>query len=77
MSPTMSFISQEPNIGDPSLHWADFKHPKLRRFPGSSNLELQNHYLGGGVDGFVFKAEIGEQHPVAVKIVRFCTSVIG
>ncbi|KAB5576235.1 hypothetical protein GE09DRAFT_619468 [Coniochaeta sp. 2T2.1] len=69
MSPTVSFISDQPNIGDPSLHWADFETPKLRRFPHSNNpcLELPNNYLGGGVDGFVFKAEI-DGHPVAVKI---------
>jgi len=61
--------SHQPNIGDPSLHWAAFEHPKLRRFPHPSKLELQPKYLGGGEDGFVFKAEINE-HPVAVKIVR-------
>ncbi|OIW22697.1 hypothetical protein CONLIGDRAFT_587014 [Coniochaeta ligniaria NRRL 30616] len=67
MSSTIPFVSQEPNVGDPPLGWENFLHPKLRRFPGSSEFELEL-YLGGGVDGFVFKAKVDEQHTVAVKI---------
>ncbi|KAH8909999.1 hypothetical protein BR93DRAFT_445142 [Coniochaeta sp. PMI_546] len=68
MSPTLPFLSEQPNIGDPSLRWADFEHAKLRRFPSEYDFQLQNHYLGGGIDGFVFKAKINGQPTAAVKI---------
>lgn len=70
MSSTIPFISRQAKVGDAPLHWAAFENPKLRRFPGSSDFQLED-YLGGGEDGFVFKAHIEEQGPVAVKIVGF------
>lgn len=65
------FRSQEPLSGAPSLLWEDFKRPRLRRFPEPvDNLKL-GRYLGGGVDGLVFKARVrGRTEPLAVKIVR-------
>lgn len=65
---TIPFVSKQPKVGDPPLRWAAFENPKLRRFPGPSDFQLED-YLGGGEDGFVFKAHIEEQGPVAVKVV--------
>lgn len=68
MSSTIPFISKQPKVGDPPLHWVAFENPKLRQFPGLSDFQLED-YLGGGEDGFVFKAYVEEQGPVAVKVV--------
>lgn len=69
MASTLPFISQSLKTGDPPLSWTDFKKPKLRKFAGPTDFQLQE-YLGGGEDGSVFKAFIQHQ-PVAVKIVGF------
>ena len=67
------FTSQEPLCGKPPLLWDDFRRPRLRRFPESvDNLRL-GRYLGCGIDGLVFKAQVrGQTEPLAVKIVRRC-----
>ncbi len=71
MSSTLSFVSQEPKVGDPPDRcWEGFKNPKLQQFPGSSDNFQWKKYLGGGTDGFVFEVHIDER-PVAVKIVGF------
>ena len=67
--PSLSFLSQEPKVGDPPLEWDDFKRPRLRRFPRSRNdIELQR-FLGRGEDGITIKAQIKGGEAVAVKIV--------
>jgi hypothetical protein len=73
MSSERYFTSQEPLSGEPSLLWHHFRRPRLRRFPDSAdNLKL-GRYLGGGIDGFVFKARVrGQTESLAVKIVSEC-----
>jgi len=69
---TLPFISPHPKVGDPpQLGWEDFQKPQLRRFPGSSHDFQWQEYLGGGEDGFVFKASIDGRGSVALKIVSF------
>lgn len=70
MKSSLPFISSEPKVGDPPLEWADFKSPKLRRFPGAQDhIELQR-FLGRGEEGIVIKAQVeGQEDPVAIKIV--------
>ncbi|KPM35936.1 hypothetical protein AK830_g10644 [Neonectria ditissima] len=66
---TLPFTSPLPKVGDPSLDWEEFKHPKLRRFPRHSDINL-GRFIGRGVDGLVIKARLrGSEDCVAVKIV--------
>lgn len=76
---TKSSASSEPEIGPP-FPWKDFKNPKLQRYVESGGFQLRDRliageeppeYLGGGVDGFVFKVNVDEKSPVAVKIVGY------
>ena len=56
-------------IGAPSTTWRDFADAKLRRFPRYETEIKWLGYLGHGREGIVFKAIIGNGHPVAVKVV--------
>jgi hypothetical protein len=71
MASEHSFTSYQPHSGAPSLLWETFKCPRLRRFPESVDSLKLGSYLGGGIDGLVFKArERGRTGPLAVKIVN-------
>lgn len=65
-----SFASFEPKKGPPSLSWESFKHPQLRRFPGSFTTH-KLRCVGDGVDGIVFKTKTDGGDTVAMKIVRY------
>ncbi|KAL7922244.1 hypothetical protein ACQKWADRAFT_83311 [Trichoderma austrokoningii] len=62
-----SFASNEPKKGPPSLSWKSFKHPQLRRFPGSFATSKLRH-VGNGIDGIVFKTRTDGGDTVAMKI---------
>ncbi|KAF2968975.1 hypothetical protein GQX73_g4612 [Xylaria multiplex] len=54
--------------GPPPATWKDFKHAKLRQFPGHEKPIKWLKYLGHGAQGIVFKVSIGNGEPVALKI---------
>ncbi|KAI1167420.1 hypothetical protein F5B18DRAFT_601738 [Nemania serpens] len=53
--------------GPPLTTWKDFKHAKLRQFPGRGQIRWLE-YLGHGEEGIVYKATIDNGDPVAVKV---------
>ena len=70
MSSDRYFTSEEPLTGHAPF-WEDFRHPRLRRFPESSDNLIVDDYLGWGFDGCILKAHIrGQTEPLAVKVVR-------
>ncbi|KAI1127844.1 hypothetical protein F5Y10DRAFT_292536 [Nemania abortiva] len=54
--------------GPPLTTWNDFKHAKLRQFPGQGMQIKWLEYLGHGEQGIVYKATIGDGDPIAVKV---------
>ncbi len=56
--------------GPPLTTWNDFKHAKLRQFPGRGTQIEWLEYLGHGEEGIVYKASIGNGKPIAIKVVR-------
>ncbi|KLU92597.1 hypothetical protein MAPG_11542 [Magnaporthiopsis poae ATCC 64411] len=54
--------------GPPPMARRDFRHARLRQFPGSSSKINWLEYLGQGIQGVVYKATIDDGDPVAVKI---------
>ncbi|KAJ8126183.1 hypothetical protein O1611_g7455 [Lasiodiplodia mahajangana] len=54
--------------GPPSTTWKDFKHAKLRQFPGDGTQIKWLEYLGHGAEGIVYKATIEDGDPVAIKV---------
>ncbi|KAI1496321.1 hypothetical protein F5X99DRAFT_422225 [Biscogniauxia marginata] len=53
--------------GPPSTTYTDFKHARLRQFPGHAGDIKWLEYLGHGKEGIVFKASIGSGDPIAIK----------
>ena len=68
----LPFISHDPKIGDPpSLSWASFETPKLRRFPYPTQFEFLE-WLGSGLDGIVVKVTAEEYpDPFVLKFVSY------
>ena len=62
-------IDDDILAGAPPTTWHDFKHAKLRRFRGHAEKIKWLDYLGHGAEGIVFKVAIGDDDPVALKIV--------
>ncbi|EJT69370.1 hypothetical protein GGTG_12989 [Gaeumannomyces tritici R3-111a-1] len=54
--------------GLPPMARRDFRHPRLRQLPGSGAQINWLEYLGRGIQGIVYKATLGDDDPVAVKI---------
>ena len=55
--------------GPPSCTAADFKKPRLRRCPfDPAELRFEAR-LGGGLDGYVWKVDFGDEGPFALKVV--------
>ncbi|KAI3334826.1 hypothetical protein F4824DRAFT_467366 [Ustulina deusta] len=54
--------------GPPLTTWNDFKHAKLRQFPGRGTQIEWFEYLGHGEEGIVYKASIGNGKPIAIKV---------
>ncbi|KAI1174874.1 hypothetical protein F4777DRAFT_579612 [Nemania sp. FL0916] len=61
-------IDENTLTGPPPTNWHEFKHPKLRQFPGHGARIKWLKYLGCGSEGIVFKARFGDGDPVAVKV---------